>query len=45
MMRQQRITTSQQEIYLIYLSEHQDFAASKFQTDANGNFIEKTHFL
>lgn len=33
-MRQQRITTSQQEIYLIYLSDHQDFAASKISTDA-----------
>ncbi len=33
-MRQQRITTSQQEIYLIFLSEHQEFAASN---DEKGN--------
>lgn len=30
-MRQQRITTSQQEVYLIYLMEHTDFAASKIK--------------
>lgn len=30
-MRQQRITTSQQEVYLIYLMEHTEFAASKIK--------------
>jgi hypothetical protein len=39
-MRQQRITTSQQEIYLIYLSDHQDFAASKISVDSK----EKSEF-
>lgn len=30
-MRQQRITTSQQEVYLIYLMEHTEFAASRIK--------------
>jgi hypothetical protein len=30
-MRQQRITTSQQEVYLIYLMEHELFAAAKIR--------------
>lgn len=30
-MRQQRITTSQQEVYLIYLMEHVEFAASRIK--------------
>lgn len=30
-MRQQRITTSQQEVYLIYLMEHTEFAAARIK--------------
>jgi hypothetical protein len=30
-MRQQRITTSQQEVYLIYLMDHAEFAASRIK--------------
>ncbi|CAG9801189.1 unnamed protein product [Chironomus riparius] len=30
-MRQQRITTSQQEVYLIYLMDHTDFAAARIK--------------
>lgn len=37
-MRQQRITTSQQEVYLIYLMEHTDFAASRIK---DGDFCCK----
>lgn len=40
-MRQQRITTSQQEIYLIYLSEHKEFAASKISNDEEGGKFEE----
>lgn len=34
-MRAQRITTSQQEVYLIYLSENLEFAASKIKDGKN----------
>lgn len=35
-MRQQRITTSQQEVYLIYLMEHTEFAAARIK---DGDFL------
>lgn len=37
-MRQQRITTSQQEVYLIYLMDHTDFAAAKIK-DCESPFL------
>ncbi|CRK92841.1 CLUMA_CG006302, isoform A [Clunio marinus] len=47
-MRQQRITTSQQEVYLIYLMEHTEFAASRIkdgESKYDENWKELTKML
>lgn len=44
-MRQQRITTSQQEVYLIYLMEHTEFAAARIKDgDCSTLWVWKNNF-